>query len=77
MATGSLLPEPSTSPGDAYLHRIGRELLRMHVYADELAHRITGHERLLVDALAARNLDRLDLPDLSIRRVGRTGIAVG
>ena len=62
--------------GDAYLTRLGREVVRLERHAAAISEAIAERHALLADGLTARNLTRFDTAEFSVRR-GRTGVTVG
>lgn len=62
--------------GDAYLGRLALEHRRLEHLAAAATHEITKREAQLLAGLTSRNLTRLHLDGLTIRRVGRNGLTV-
>lgn len=62
--------------GDAYMRRLATEHLRLQVHLDAIGHKIEQHQAELRAGLTARNLTRLELDGLVIRRNGPTGVDI-
>lgn len=62
--------------GDPYLHRLATQTLRLHTQRDAIDHLIADYQTEMRNGLTARNLTRLQLDGLVIRRNGPRGIDI-
>lgn len=62
--------------GDPYLHRLATQTLRLHIQRDAIDQVLGQHNAEIRNGLNARNLTRLQLDGLIIRRNGPRDIDI-